>query len=161
MATVSLAPASTVLGHPTRGGNVKIPYLVEYELNYATAATAKGSALASADVIEVIRLPVGTVVLGAGAQIKTAATVTTLTLGVGTGVDDNEWVDALDGKATAGTYGIDLTPVPMWNTYGTADTIDVTFQTLTGTLSAGIVRVYALLLDVSDAAAPGLALVGS
>lgn len=161
MATVSLAPASTVLGHPTRGGNVKIPYLVEYELNYATALAAKGSALASADVIECIRLPVGTVVLGAGLQIKVAANSTTLTLDLGTGVDDNEWATNLDGKATAGTYGTDLSASPVWNTYGTADTIDVSFPTLTGTLSTGIVRVYALLLDVSDANAPGIALLGS
>lgn len=143
--------------HISRNGNVKVPYLVEFELDYAKALIAKGSGLAAADVIEVINLPAGTVVIAAGAQVKVAGDSTTLTVNVGTGADDNEWVSGLDGKATAGTYGTDLDSVPTINTYGTADTIDVTFATLTGTLTTGILRVYALLMDVSDASAPGLA----
>ena len=147
--------------HASRNANVKVPYLVEVELDYADALVKKGSALAAADIVQLIQIPAGTVVLGAGAQIKTAADSTTLTVSVGTGVDDNEWVDALDGKATAGTYGTDLSASPVWNTYPTADTIDVTFATLTGTLATGILRVYALMLDVSDAKAPGLVALAS
>jgi hypothetical protein len=166
MATITtLAPASTDNTHVSAHGNVKLPYLVEKELNYATALTAKGSALASADVIELIRIPAGTVVLGAGAQILVAGDSTTLTLHVGTGADNDEWVASLDGKATAGTYGTDLDAVPAWNTYTTTDTIDVTFATLTGTLATGKVRVYALLMDVSDAkgntGGSGIAVIGS
>lgn len=141
---------------------VRVPYFVEYELNYATALTAKGSALAASDIIEVINIPANTVVLGAGARVKTAADSTTLTVHVGTGVDADEWVASLDGKATAGTSGADLNPDTNWKTYDAADTIDVTFATLTGTLSTGKLLVYALMMDVSDAPnRVGIAAVGS
>lgn len=150
------------LTHMSRNGTVKMPYLVEFELDYAAALVAKGSALAASDVIEAINIPAGTVVLGAGAQIMVAGDSTTLTLHVGTGADADEWVASLDGKATAGTYGTDLDASPSWNTYATADTIDVTFATLTGTLTTGKVRVYALLMDVSDFPNKiGIALIGS
>jgi hypothetical protein len=137
-------------GLPSRAGSVTVPTLVTFELDYAKALVAKGSALAANDIIEVINIPAGTVVLGAGAFVKVAGDSTTLTVGVGTGVDDNEWVDAFDGKSTAGTYAADLDAVPAWNTYGTADTIDVKLQTLTGTLTVGKLVVYALLMNVAE-----------
>lgn len=163
MATVTtlVNAASTRRGHPTRSGNTRVPYLVQYELNYADALTAKGSALASADIFELIRIPAGTVVLGAGAEVKVAGDSTTLTVSIGTGADDNEWVDALNGKATAGTYGTDLDAVPAWNTYTATDTIDVTFATLTGTLTTGKLRVYALMMNVSDDAERAIVVPGS
>jgi hypothetical protein len=148
--------------HISRNGDTRSPYLIEREINYADALAAKGTALASADIIQALYLPAGTAVIMAGAEILVAGNSTTLTLGIGTGADDNEWVDALDGKATAGTYGTDLNSSPTINTYSTADTIDVTFQTLTGTLSTGKVRVYALVLDVSNLPnKPGIAVTGS
>lgn len=161
MATVStLYKAGTT--HPSRGDVLNVPYLVEKELNWATVLTAKGSALASSDVIESIYIPANTVVLGAGARIKTAADSTTLTLHVGTGVDNDEWVASLDGKATAGTSGADLNPDTNWKTYDAADTIDVTFATLTGTLTSGKVIVYALMMSVADLKDDvGIALIGS
>lgn len=163
MATVTtlVNAVATRVNKPSYASNVRLPFLVQYELNYAAALVAKGSALAAADIFELIRIPAGCVVITAGAQIKVAGNSTTLTLGIGTGVDDNEWVDALDGKAVAGTYGTDLSASPVINTYPTTDTIDVTFQTLTGTLSTGIVRVYALLMDVSDDGVPGIVQLGS
>lgn len=149
-------------GHPNPWGTVRWPYVVEYELNYADALTAKGSALAAADIIEVINIPANTVVLGAGARVKVAADSTTLTVHVGTGVDNDEWVASLDGKATAGTSGADLNPDTNWKTYDAADTIDVTLATLTGTLTTGKLLVYALMMDVSDMPNKiGIAQVGS
>lgn len=161
MATVStLYKAGTT--HPSRNGTTRVPYLVEFDLNYADALTAKGSALAASDVIECIQIPADTVVLGAGACIKVAGDSSTLTLTVGTAADADEWVATLDGKAAAGTYGADVSASPTWNTYAAADTIDVTFATLTGTLTTGKVRVYALLMDVSDLPNnPGIAVIGS
>lgn len=134
--------------HQSYAGNVRLPVWQEKIIDYAAALTAKGSALAASDIIEVLNIPAGSVVLAAGAQVITAADSTTLTLHVDTGADNDEWVASLDGKAAAGTYGTDLDSVPTFNTYATADTIDLTFATLTGTLTTGKVRVYALILDV-------------
>ncbi len=148
--------------HMSKNGTVQVPYRVEFDLNFATALTAKGSALAAADVIECIYIPAGTVVMGAGIANVVVADSTTLTLHVGTGVDNDEWAASFDAKGAVGTYGADLDSVPSWNTYAAADTIDVTLATLTGTLTTGKVRVYALLLDVSNLNNnPGIALVGS
>lgn len=159
MATISALDRSGS-SHPSRAtANVKVPYRVEFVLDFADALTAKGSALAAADVIEVITIPAGTVVLGAGIQLIDAANSTTLTLDVGTGTDADEWVDGFDAQGgTEGAYGTDLSASPVWNTYGSADTIDVTLATLTGTLTTGKVRVYALMLDVSGTPGnPGIA----
>lgn len=164
MATITTLAnnASTSTTHASAASNVKLPYLVEVVIDYAEALVAKGSALAANDVIELIRVPAGTVILGAGAQVITAADSTTLTIDVGiTGGDVDEWVDGLDAKATAGTYSTDLAVSPNWTTISTADTIDALFATLTGTLTTGKVRVYAWLLDVSARKAPGLVALGS
>lgn len=144
--------------HPTRAGNAIVPSMRFFEVDFAKALAAKGSALAAADIIEAITLPAGSVVLGAGAFVKTVADATTLTVHVGTGVDNDEWVASLDGKAAAGTYGADLNSDTTWKTYAASDTIDVTLATLTGTLTTGKIVVYALVADVRDRAfRPGLA----
>lgn len=132
-------------------GNVKVPYLVENVIDLAAALAAKGSALVATDVIEALYIPPGTAVLGAGAAIVAPANSTTLTYTVGTGTDPDEWVMTLDGKAAVGTFGADVDAVPLWQTYAVADTVDLTLATLTGTLTAGKVRVYALFLDVTPA----------
>lgn len=159
MATISTLKVGG-LTHPSRNSDVKMPYLVEFELDFAAALTAKGSALAASDVINCLVMPAGTVVLGGGTQIKTAAnsTTTTVNFGVGGGSD---FTSGLDAKSAAGTYGTDVGAV--WKTAGaSANTLDITLATLTGTLSTGKLRVWALLLDVSDANnQAGIALVGS
>jgi len=140
-----------------------VPYRVGKVIDFAKALTAKGSALAATDVIEALNIPAGTQVLAAGAKVVTAADSTTLTVDVGTGADADEWVDGFDAKSTAGTYSADLDAVPNRNTYGTADTIDVTLATLTGTLTSGKLWVWALFLDLNEkpVATPGLAALGS
>lgn len=158
MATISTLKVGGVT-HPSRGGDVKAPYLVEFELDFAAALTAKGSALAAADVINCLVLPAGSVVMGGGTQIKTAAnsTTTTVNFGVNGGAD---FTSGLDAKSTAGTYGTDVGAV--WKTSSAGTTLDITLATLTGTLSTGKLRVWALILDVSDANnGAGIALIGS
>jgi hypothetical protein len=155
MATISTLDKAGAT-HPSRFANKKVPYVVEFVLDYAKALAAKGSALAASDVIEVINIPAGTIVLDAGAEVLVAADSTTLTLNVGTGADADEWVAGLDGKTLG--WAPDLDSSPVINTYPTADTIDVVLATLTGTLTSGEVRVYALLADVSKTPGnPGLA----
>lgn len=140
---------------PSRASNVKVPYVIEFELDFAKALVAKGSALAAADIIEVLTLPAGAVVLDVGAEVKTVADSTTLTLHVGTGADADEWVVSQDGKVLG--YAPDLDSAPVINSYPTGDTIDVTLATLTGTLTSGVYRVWALIYDSTDAKAPGIA----
>lgn len=148
--------------HPSRAAGPIVPSFRFFELDFAKALVAKGSALAAADIVEVIDIPAGSIVLGAGIFNKVVADSTTLTLSVGTGVDDNEWVDAFNAKGAVGTYGTDLNPDTNWKTYAAADTVDVTFATLTGTLTTGKVVVYVLMADVHDRAfKPGLAVLRS
>lgn len=164
MATVSMANASTRTKHPTRGGNVKVPYLVEFELNLATAATTKGSALASSDVIECIRIPADTVVLFAGFEIKTAVTGGTSdqAITLGDGSDPNRWVDTFDlDAAAAGAHGTIVIATANPTAFATTDTIDVVITAATTVATAGVIRVYAMMVDVGDAAAPGLAALAS
>lgn len=164
MATIDLATEGSAGKHPSRASNVKVPYLVEYEIDLAAAVTAKGSALAQADVIEAIPVPAGTMLIAGGAACKSVMTGTStdLTLDIGvTGGDVDNLVDGWDfDAATAGAYATVVgVNEPVFFT--TADTIDILFVTQTGTVTGGVIRVFALLVDVSDAAAPGIAALAS
>jgi hypothetical protein len=147
MATVTtLARAAGGVGNPNRK-----PYLVEKEIDFAAAATAKGSALAAADVIEAISVPAGTMVINAGLQVVTAnvggSNDVALDLGV-TGVDADVFVDGFDyDAAAAGDYAQNAAafqPVVI----GAADTIDLLIQAATTAPTGGKVRVWALLMGV-------------
>jgi hypothetical protein len=145
-------------GHPSRHGPTNVPYTVEAIVDFAQVLAKNGTALAAADVVEALAVPAQSVVLTAGVEILAPADSTTLTLDVGvTGVDADVWVDGFDAKGAAGTYAQNpaaYQPIVVGNT---ADTVDVLFATLTGSLTAGKVRVFAVLLDVSDKKAPGVA----
>ena len=152
MATVTtLAKAVGGKGNPSRK-----PYLVEVEIDLAAAATAKGSALAAADVIQAISVSAGTAVLFAGTEIKTApagGTSGTFDLGI-TGGDVDAFVDGgAITSAAAGAYTVMAnTAAPI--VLGAADTIDML---LIGTTpdTSGVIRVYAMLMDVSASGIKG------
>lgn len=147
MATVDLTTGGTT-GHPNRH-SVRNAYVIEKNLNWATALTTKGSALAGSDVFQVLDIPAGTVIMGAGAEVITAADATAATIDVGLGGGDT-YVDNANAKTVGfcavGTNGALGTAQRVT----AADTLDVTLASLTGTLSTGVVRVYAILADVSD-----------
>lgn len=149
MATITTISGYRGTVHPSRGSNLRVPYIQEMELNYADALVAKGSGLAAADVIELIAVPAGTKVLDVGASVKVAADSTTLTVGVGYGGATSRWAAAFDGKGAAGTHSTDVAG-GLGLTFASADTIDVIFTTLTGTLTTGKLRVWALMVDISD-----------
>jgi hypothetical protein len=158
MATIDLATNLNGGGHPSRSGPTNLPYVVEKIITVAGAVAAKGGALAAADVIEAIDVPAGSVILNAGIQVITPgnADAATLDLGV-TGVDADVFVDGFDAVgAAAGAYAQNpaaYQPVVV----GANDTIDVLLATLTGALTAGTFRVFAVLVDVSAKKAPGVA----
>lgn len=130
---------------------VNAPYLAEFTVDFAKALVAKGSALAANDIIETIVCPVGTAILAAGLQTMVADDATTLTLDLGiTGGDPDEWVAAYDQAAAAAlAYAPQLDTVPIWTLITTADTIDILLKTLTGVLTVGKVRVWAVLVDLN------------
>lgn len=150
MATISTLISGT--GHPQRT-NKRTPYVVENYIDLAAAVTAKGTALAQADIIEAIKLPVGTQVLFAGLQKVTAMTGTStdLTFDMGiTGVHADAYVDGVDYDGLA--VGAFATPDAAANELRfitTADTIDILFATQTGTVTGGKIRVFAVVVDLS------------
>lgn len=152
--TLSAGPYATATSLTTRVmDNTNMAYKVWREIDLAAAATAKGSALAAADVIEALRLPSGVMILAAGAQ-KTAAmtgTSTDLTLDIGiTGTNADAYVAAWDyDAATVGSYATPLGDQTMPLTLAVSDTIDILIKTQTGTLTGGKIMVWAVIVDVT------------
>jgi hypothetical protein len=130
--------------------------VVEKTIDFAVATTAKGSALAATDIIEAIDVPAQSVVLNAGYEVTAAITGDVVVdLGV-TGVDVDVFVDGgvLAAATTVGTFAQNAAayqPVVI----GAADTVDLLIAASTTAISAGKVRVWALVVDVSDKDAPG------
>jgi len=147
MATVTtLAKVIGGKGNPSRK-----PYLVDIEIDLAAAATAKGSALAASDVIQAISVSGDTAVLFAGTEIVTASaggTTSTFDLGI-TGGDVDAFVDggAITGAAAGAYSAMANTAVPI--VLGAEGTIDMLLLGTTPATS-GVIRVYALLMEVSN-----------
>lgn len=162
MATVDITPGLSSGLHPANSGT-KVPYLVAVDVDFADAVTKKGSALAAADVIQVMNVPAGTVIVTAGLKVKTVLSggATVATLDLGTGVSGNDFADGFDYfAAAAGAWS--QNPSAFQTIVATADdTIDITVATLTGTLSGGVVTVWALLCDIEGDPNPGIAALGS
>jgi len=131
------------------------PYMVENTINFASAVTAKGSALAAADVIEALQIPAQSIVIAAGFEILSAVTGScTVSLGV-TGVTAAAYVSAfgVTGSLAVGDYATPATagyPIVTKS----ADTLDLLLVTETTTLSAGSIRVFALIVDAQDRVGP-------
>ena len=157
MATIDLSNGLGGAPRPVRS-LTNMPYFVEKTIDFAVAATTKGTALAAADVIEVIDVPAGTMVLNAGLQVVTVATGesndNTLDLGI-TGVDADAFVDGFDlDAAAAGAYAQNAAAFqPL--IVGAADTIDLLITTATTAPTGGTVRVWAVLCDIGAKPAPG------
>ncbi len=144
---------------------------IENTINFADALVAKGSALAANDIIQALVIPQGWVVLNAGLQVMAVDDATTLTVNLGItdagglGSEDvDEFVAAFDhAAAAAGAYSPQLASAPTWFLSTTdEDTIDLAFATLTGTLTVGKCRVWAIVCPVlSSNKDVGIALVGS
>jgi len=133
-------------GVSQRGRN---PYMVQTTLNWATALSDKGSALAAADVIPVIAVPKGTMVLNAGIEVDTATDGSTFTVDLGM-VDADVFVDGFD--ATSAAAVVAQNPAAYQPVMAVADdNIDVTIASLSGgAVSSGKFRVWAVLMDCTD-----------
>lgn len=104
----------------------------------------------------VATLPAQTVILAAGVEVTEAlAGATALTFDIGTGADDDEFVAAY---AMAGKSAGDVAPsIPGIAYVGAEDTLDLKVDTLTGTATAGKLRVWALVMDVDGKGAAEVA----
>ena len=144
MATITslLLPAT---GNSNRG---RMPYQVELIIDL----TAQAIDCSSADVVQCITLPANTHILHAGVQVVASATQNTgtdatVTLGA---ADADEYVTAFDiDGASDLAYAPSVTPSAEV-VLSSADTLDLTFAGSGATFTAGKLRVYALLMDVSE-----------
>ena len=144
MATITslLLPAH---GSSQRG---RSPYLVQKTIDL----TAQDIDCSSADVVQCLTIPADTRVIHAGVQVVESATQNTgtdatVTLGA---ADADEFVAAFDIDGAAdGAYAPSATPAADV-TLAAADTLDLTFAGSGATFTAGKLRVYAWMVDVSD-----------
>jgi len=148
-----MATITTTSGGASAGRTAgSVPYLVDRFIDFAAAATSKGSALAAADVIECISVPVNTLILNAGIEITTVlggeSSDTTFDLGI-TGTDADVFVDGFDADAAvAGTYAQNAAAFQPVVIGATADTIDLLIATATTAPTSGVARVWAVLMNV-------------
>jgi len=146
-----MATVTTLAGGATSGRTAgSVPYLVDMTIDFAAAASAKGSALAAADIIECINVPANAVVLTAGLEVVTAlageSSDTRLLLGV-TGGDVDAFVASWDATAAAaGAYAPAAATVPV--VFGSADTIDLEIDAATTAPTGGVLRVWAVMMDI-------------
>ena len=145
MATVALA--NSARGNSARG---RQPYLIQNEINFSTAASSKGTALAASDVITALTIPANTMIMTAGFEVTEAhagtSTDTAFDFGV-TGGDVDNFVDGFDfDGASVGDYAFKAGQTPVM-VGGTADTIDILVGGAQDT--AGKVRVWAIMCDIS------------
>ena len=150
MATVDLSISAR--GNHPRG---RKPYMIQNEINFATAATSKGTALAAADIIKCLSVPAETVILHAGFEVTAVhagtSSDTAFDFGV-TGGDVDNFVDGFDfDGASANAYAPTPAAYAAVTVGGTADTIDLLLQAMTSTTTGGKIRCFATLMDISDA----------
>jgi len=125
-----------------------MPYQVELIIDL----TAQAIDCSSGDVVQCITLPANTHILHAGVQVVASATQNTgtdatVTLGA---ADADEYVTAFDiDGASDLAYAPSVTPSAEV-VLSSADTLDLTFAGSGATFTAGKLRVYALLMDVSE-----------
>ena len=144
MATIStlLKPAH---GSSKRG---RSPYYVDMTIDL----TAQAISSTGGDIVQCLTIPANTRVLHAGFQVVNSATMnsgTNATATLGT-ADADEYVTAFDiDGASDGAYAPSVT-VSADVVLSTADTLDLTFAGDGSTYTAGKIRVYAVMMDVSE-----------
>ena len=144
MATITslLLPAT---GNSNRGR-------MNYQVELIIDLTAQAIDCSSGDVVQCITIPANTHIVHAGVQVVESATQNTgtdatVTLGA---ADADEYVTAFDiDGASDLAYAPSVTPSAEV-VLATADTLDLTFAGSGATFTAGKLRVYALLMDVSE-----------
>ena len=137
MATYNVTGVGGTTGHPSNG---RTPYLVENTID--VSAINGDSGAAQNDVLQAMDIPAETVIMEAGIEVITACSSSvTLDLGI-TGGDVDIYTDG-DTNAT----GYSALTATARHVAAAADTLDV--LVLSAASSAGKIRVFAVLCDVS------------
>ena len=138
--TATLAPA---MGNSQRGRN---PYMVEQVVDLTANSIAPG------DVVQCITVPANTKIVAAGFQVTSSATMNTgtdATAALGTGADADEYVTAFDIDGAADNAYAPSVTVSADVVLASADTLDLTLAGSGASFTAGEIRVYAIMMDVS------------
>jgi hypothetical protein len=151
MAATTTALATTNTNHgSTYGRNSRtVPYLVEQTINFADQnIDANGST------IECVDIPANSICMFAGIEVMTALTNTasdaTVDMGL-SGGDADSWVDGFDiDGASAGTYATVLVASANPQVVDAATPLKLTFAGTAGTISAGVLRVFAVVMPVGN-----------
>lgn len=139
--TATLAPA---MGNSQRGRN---PYMVEQVIDLTA-----NSINPNGDVVQCITVPANTKILAAGFQVTSSATMNTgtdATATLGTGADADEYVTAFDIDGAADNAYAPSVTVSADVVLASADTLDLTLAGSGASFTAGEIRVYAIMMDVS------------
>lgn len=150
----SLVLNSGATKHSSRHGKTRVPYMVEAYVDFAAWTTAKGSALAAADILEVIAVPAQTALLMGGIEVITAtdAGAGDLTVDWGYGGDDDYFVVAMDcdsGTAAGSVSAAAATSFDGQEVTSAADTLDIVIAGTSVDVTTGKLRVWAYLMDFS------------
>ena len=169
MATISMSTNSASTSNNGGTGNKQLRasmVTLQNDIDLADAILQNsGTALAANDIIEAIAVPAITLILHSGFKVVTAMTGTTsdsaLHIGItGTDVDIFAASFDLDG-ASVGAHTPAVTSsgvcsnLPVFT--ASADTIDVEIHASSGTITGGIIRVYAVCLLMDDVSQSGSA----
>lgn len=140
MADVDLT-SGAVTGHPSRRQR-HTPYVIRKNVTAAAAVAAKGSALATGDVIQVADIPANSVVLAGGMKVNTIDSGTAAPADLSVGSTD--FVSAAALTSAAAKPSVDAVA-----SADVADTLDIVLGTLSAAGDDWDIDVWALVCDVS------------
>jgi len=147
MANINMTTSGTATALPYSAGQGCKK--LKKRIDFATVLATKGSALAAADIIQVMDLPIKCAIIAANIHGVTAVNASVCTLDLGftstPEADPDNFVDGFDATQIA-TDGVPIFSVQGYIT--TATTLDLEIKTLTGTLSTGVVDIVAIVLDL-------------
>ena len=158
MATVDQSSGINGGTHPSRAIR-KMPYKIETDVNLATVTTTKGSAIGSADVVQVLDIPGKSIVYAAGLEMVTQGDGKyTVDLGVET-VDGDVFVDGVDwGSAIATGTITQMAAAYQPVVIGSDLTLDLTIAAAatqgTALPTTGVFRAFAVVQDISNDLGP-------
>ena len=147
-ATTTLLATTNSTHGPTYGVSSRVkPYLVEQTIDFSDQnIDANGST------IECVDIPANCICMFAGIEVTTALTNTasdaTVDLGPKSG-DTDSWIDGFDiDGASAGTYASVTVATANPQVHDGSDPLKLTFAGTAGTISAGVLRVFAVVMPV-------------
>jgi|TARA_R110000851_G_scaffold85355_2_gene185623 hypothetical protein len=158
MATVDQSSGINGGTHPSRAIR-KMPYKIETDVNLATVTTTKGSAIGSADVIQVLDIPGKSLLYAAGLEMVTVGDGHyTVDLGVSTVDADNNVDGVLWGSSIAAGTITQQAAAYQPVVVGSDLTLDLTIAAAatqgTALPTTGVFRAWAVLQDISNDVGP-------